>query len=103
MTQTAILAGSHDDVAIARIAALVGMNIVGAQAALLNRSIIYVLGLDGDGTGVCLRLLGTLQGSIGEIVGAASGGVALTTQLDVDRATVGDKQRVCTRCGIPSV
>ena len=103
VTQTAILAGSHDDVAIARIAALVGMNIVGAQTALLNRAIVYVLSLDRDGTGVCLRLLGTLQGSIRKIVGAASGSVALTTQLDVDRATVRDKQRVCTRCGIPSV
>ena len=103
VTQTAILAGSHDDVAIARIAALVGMNIVGTQAALLNRAIVNVLSLDGDGTGVCLRLLGTLQGSIGKIVGAASGSVALTTQLDVDRATVRDEQRVCTRCGIPSV
>ena len=79
------------------------MDIVGTQTAFLNRAIVHVLSLDGDRTAVSFRLSGTLQRCVRKIIRTASCSVALATQLDVDRATVRDKQCVSACCGIPTV
>lgn len=79
------------------------MDIVGTQTAFLNRAIVHVLSLDSDRTAVSFRLSGTLQRCVRKIIRTAFCSVALATQLDVDRATVRDKQRVSACCGIPTV